>query len=51
MQLFIIIIIINYVCMAGKDREAVTTASREMLNLKNLVRLRCVVWEKEDRQW
>lgn len=51
-QLFIIIIIIiNYVCIAGKDRKAVTAASWEMLNLKNLVRPRCVIWEKEDRQW
>lgn len=49
-QLFIIIII-NYVCIAGKDRKAVTAASWEMLNLKNLVRPRCVIWEKEDRQW
>lgn len=53
-QLFIISIIsiiINYVGIAGKDRKAVTAASWEMLNLKNLVRPRCVIFEKEDRQW
>lgn len=32
-QLFFIIIIINYVCIAGKDRKAVTTASWEILNV------------------
>lgn len=48
---FFIIIIINYVCIAGKDRKAVTAASWEMLNVKNLVRPRCAIWELEDRQW